>query len=162
MQVTTTPENFKKTFKPYLVKWSIAYGILMSFVTVLPFFRDYMDYMNELAYGTVTFGLNFVGLIAIGVNVAGLIAVGCNAAGVIAIGYNAVGLIAIGCNAVGILSIAANAWGVATIGWHTFGILALGYDERSKGKYLFAPHRQDAEAVSFFTRWFPKLRAVAA
>ncbi len=159
MQVTTTPEDFKKTFKPYLVKWSIAYGILMSFVTVLPFFSDYM---NELVHGTVTFGLNFVGLIAIGINVAGFVAVGYNAAGVIAIGYNAVGVIAIGCNAVGILSIAANAWGVATIGWHTFGILALGYDERSKGKYLFAPHRQDAEAVSFFTRWFPKLRAVAA
>ena len=159
MQVTTTPENFKKTFKPYLVKWSIAYGILMSFVTVLPFFRDYM---NELAYGTLTFGLNFVGLIAIGINVAGLIAVGYNAAGVIAIGYNAVGIIAIGCNAAGIISIAASAWGVTTIGWHTFGILALGYNEKSKGKYLFAPHRQDPEAVSFFTRWLPKLRAVTS
>ena len=159
MQVTTTPENFKKTFKPYLVKWSIAYGILMSFVTVLPFFRDYM---NELADGTVTFGLNLVGFIAIGINVAGFIAVGYNAAGVIAIGYNAVGIIAIGCNAAGIISIAANAWGVVTIGWQAFGILALGYSERSKGKYLFAPHRKDAEAVSFFTRWFPKLRAVAS
>ena len=117
MQVTTTPENFKKTFKPYLVKWSIAYGILMSFVTVLPFFRDYM---NELAYDPLTFGLNFVSLIAIGINVAGLIAVGYNAAGVIAIGYNAVGIIAVGCNTAGIVSIGGNAWGVATIGWHTF------------------------------------------
>ena len=28
-------ENFKKAFKPYLIKWGICYGILMGFVTLL-------------------------------------------------------------------------------------------------------------------------------
>lgn len=159
MQVTTTPENFKKTFKPYLVKWSIAYSILMAFVSVLPFF---LHYMNVHAYGPLTFGLNFVSLIAIGVNVGGLIAVGYNVAGVIAIGYNAIGIIAIGCNAVGVVSIGGVAGGVTTIGWQVFGIFALGYTESSRGKYLCAPHCRDPKAIAFFSRWLPKLKAAAS
>ena len=162
MQVTTTPENFKEAFKPYLVKWSIAYGIFMGFVTMLPFYFWWAGHDGELAYGPLTFGFNFVDIIAIGANVIGVIAIGCNTAGIVAIGYNTVGVIAIGCNTVGVVSIGGNAGGVVTIGWQVFGILALGYSERSKGKYLFAPHRQDAEAVSFFTRWLPKLRAVTS
>ena len=152
MQVTTTPENFKKAFKPYLVRWSIVYGIFMGFVTMLPVYFRWAGHDSELTYGPLTFGFNFVDIIAIGYNTAGIVA----------IGYNTVGVIAIGCNTAGIIAIGGNTVGIITIGYNAFGIFTLGYSERSKGKYLFAPHRQDAEAVSFFTRWLPKLRAVTS
>ena len=80
----------------------------------------------------------------------GGIAIGCNACGIVAIGFNACGVIAIGMNAIGVIAIG---------GYGVFGICVLSYSEIGKGKYVYAPHRQDAKAVAFFTRWFPKLRA---
>ena len=78
MQVTTTPENFKKAFKPYLVRWSIVYGIFMGFVTMLPVYFRWAGHDSELTYGPLTFGFNFVDIIAIGYNTAGIVAIGYN------------------------------------------------------------------------------------
>ena len=95
------------------------------------------------------------GVFAVGVNTfAGIVAIGTNAVGVIAVGTNAVGIVTLGVNTLGIIAIDFGGFG--------YGIYALSRTHRYKGKYLFGPHRQDPKAVAFFTRWFPKLRAVAS
>ncbi|MDE0396416.1 MAG: hypothetical protein OXL96_01285 [Candidatus Poribacteria bacterium] len=115
-------------------------------------------------YGMFAIGLNHACIIGIGLNMAGVFAVGVNVCGIVAIGTNAVGVIAVGTNAIGIVTIGVNTLGVITIDMGGFGysIYALSRTHRYKGKYLFAPHRQDPKAVVLFTRWFPKLRAVAS
>ena len=167
MQVTTTPERFKKAFKPYLVSWGTAYAILISLITtiaiclVIPRWRFSQQLISlfmdtgaiydgrAISYGVFAIGANLFGIIATGMNVAGVFTFGMNNCGFVAIGMNVVGVIAVGGNAVGIIA----------IGHGAFGLYSLSYSERGRGKYLFAPHRQDPEAVTFFTRWLPKLKA---
>ena len=173
MQTTFTPENFKKAFKPYLIKWGIVYAILMCFITTLTvpciFFPNwqfsqqlislFMDIGARFDGGMIGYGVFVIGRIYL----PGIISIGINGIGGIAIGCNACGIVAIGCNACGVIAIGVNAIGVVAIGGYAvFGIYVLSYLESGKGKYVFAPHRQDPKAVAFFTQWFPKLRAVAS
>ena len=178
MQTTFTPENFKKAFKPYLVRWGITYTILICLVTaisvciIIPnwqlsqrlvsLFMDAgaMFDGKTISYGVFAMGILLFGIIVVGINVIGvfgIIVVGINVIGVFAFGMNACGIVAIGGNAVGIIAIGGNAFGVVAVGYNAFGIYALSYSERNRGKYLFAPHRQDPKAVALFTRWFPRL-----
>ena len=114
---------------------------------------------RTLHYGMFAIGINLANITGIGVNVAGVFTGGVNVCGIVAIGTNAVGVIAVGTNAVGIVTIGVNTLGVIAIdfGGFGYGIYALSRTHRYKGKYLFAPHRQDPKAVAFFTRWLPKL-----
>ena len=165
MQTTFTPENFKKAFKPYLVKWGVVYAILICLVTIITtcvvipnwgfsqwLISLFMDAGAMFDGRTVSYGV-----FAMGILLFGIIVVGINVIGVFAFGMNACGIVAIGGNAVGIIAMGGNAFGVVAVGYNAFGIYALSYSQRSRGKYLFAPHRQDAKAVAFFTRWFPGL-----
>ena len=165
MQTTFTPENFKKAFKPYLVRWGVVYTILISLVTIVTVcivipnwgFSQWLVSLfmdagavfdgRTVSYGIFAMGILLFGIIVVGINVIGIFAFGMNACGVVAIGGNAVGIIAIG----------GNAFGVVAVGYNAFGIYTLSYSQRSRGKYLFAPHRQDPKAVALFTRWLPKL-----
>ena len=158
-------EDFKNAFKPYLIRWGIAYAILITIITFITVvisvpkwgFSDLLISWllekgaifdrNNIHYSIITIGIFNFSIISLGINVIGVLAFGVNAVGVIAIGTNAVGVIAIGCNAVGVVA----------IGHGGFGFYVLSYSDRSRGKYLFAPHRQDAEAVNFFSRWIPNL-----
>ena len=158
-------ENFKKAFKPYLVKWGITYTILICLVTaisvciIIPNWQfsqwlvsRFMDAGamfdgRTISYGVFAIGMNLPGIIVAGINVAGVFAVGMNACGIVAIGLNTVGVVAIGGNAVGVVA----------IGYNAYGIYALSYSQRGRGKYLFAPHHQDPKAVALFTRWLPRL-----
>ena len=177
MQTTFTPENFQKAFKPYRIKWGIAYLIVMCPILIIVFCISIPNWhfsqwlisliMNigaiydgrTLHYGPFAIGINLANIIGGGMNVAGVFAVGVNVCGIVAIGTNAVGVIAVGTNAVGIVTIGVNTLGVIAIdmGGFGYGIYALSRTHRYKGKYLFAPHQQDPKAVALFTRWFPKL-----
>lgn len=165
MQTTFTPENFRKAFKPYLVRWGVVYTILISLVIIITvciiipnwgfsqwLVSLFMDAGAMFDGRTISYGI-----FAIGVNLANIIGVGMNVAGVFVIGINVCGIVAIGGNAVGIIAIGGNAFGVVAVGYNAFGIYVLSYSQRSRGKYLFAPHRQDPKAVAFFTRWLPRL-----
>ncbi len=183
-------DNFKNAFKPYLIRWSIVYTVLITFIifiTVCISIRSW-DFSQLLIswfmdigaifdgkyihYGIITLGEAFVlgivsiggafvlGIVSIGISAVGVLAFGTNVAGVFAFGVNAAGVIAIGTNAVGVIAIGVNAAGIVAIGYHAAGFYVLSYSERCRGRYLFAPHRQDTEAVNFFSRWFPKLSEV--
>lgn len=165
MQTTFTPEDFKKAFKPYLVRWGVIYTILISLVTIITtciiipnwgfsqwLVSVFMDTGamfdgRTVSYGVFAMGILLFGIIVVGINVIGVFAFGMNACGIVAIGGNAVGIIAIGGNVVGFIA----------IGYNAYGVYALSYSQRSRGKYVFAPHRQDPKAVALFTRWLPKL-----
>ncbi len=177
MPETFTPENFKKAFKPYLVRWGVVYTILISLVTIVTVcliipnwgFSQWLVSLfmdagamfdgRTISYGIFAMGILLFGIIGVGLNVIGVFAfgVGLNVIGVFAFGMNACGIVAIGGNAVGIIAIGGNAAGVVAIGYNAYGIYVLSYSERSRGKYVFAPHRQDPKAVALFTRWFPGL-----
>ena len=166
MKTTFTPENFKKVFKPYRVKFTIAYLIVMCpvliflFCAIVPPWQQWLmssvfmetgpiSERSVFRYGMFAIGLNHAHIIGIGLNVAGVFAVGVNTCGIVAIGTNAVGVIAIGVNTLGVITIDLGGFG--------YGIYALSRTHRYKGKYLFAPHRQDPKAVALFTRWLPGL-----
>ena len=171
MPETFTPENFRKAFKPYLIKWGIAYAILMCPITTIivsciyfpnwqfsqQFISFFMDIGARFDGGMISYGVFVIGII----HLPGIITIGINGIGGIAIGINACGIIAIGINAGGVIAIGINACGVITISGHGVGIYVLSY-LKGKGKYVFAPYRQDPKAVAFFTRWLPKLRAAAS
>ena len=177
MQTTFTPENFQKAFKPYRVKFAIAYLIVMCPAIIISLCISIPNWQfsqwlisvimdtgmiydgRTLHYGVFAIGINLANIIGIGMNVAGVFTGGVSVCGIVAIGVNAVGVIAIGANAVGIVTIGVNTLGVITIdlGGFGYGIYALSRTHRYKGKYLFAPHRQDPKAVALFTRWLPGL-----
>lgn len=165
MKTTFTPENFKKAFKPYLVRWSITYAILICLVTAISvcIIIPNWEFSQRLVSLFMDAGAIFdgrtisYGVFAIGMNLPGIIVAGINIAGVFAFGMNACGVVAIGGNAIGVVAIGGNAVGVVAIGYNAYGIYVLSYSERSRGKYVFAPHRQDSKAVALFTRWFPRL-----
>ena len=140
MQTTFTPENFQKAFKPYRIKFAIAYLIVMCPILILclcigipnwqfsqwlvSVFMD-MGAMFDgkaIKHGVLTISAHTAAIIAIGINAFGAFAVGVNAVGVIVIGTNALGVIAIGANACGIVAIGTNAIGVIVI---VFGELVL-------------------------------------
>ncbi len=98
-----------------------------------------------------------IGIIALGGLSIGVVAVGGMSVGVIAMGGGAVGLIAIGGGAAGVLAVGGGAVGVYAVGGGAAGKYVLAGN--GVGKYVFSMKRQDAEAVAFWTRWLPRLRA---
>ena len=168
-------ENFKNAFKPYLIKWSIVYAVIASFITLITvcisirswdfsqllisWFMDKGAISNgkNIYYSVITLGILTFGIFTLGILSLGIITMGINAVGVFAFGINAVGIVAIGTSAVGVIAIGCNAVGVIAIGVNVIGIYAISYSEYGKGRFLLAPHRQDTEAIDFFSRWFPKV-----
>lgn len=180
-------ENFKNLLKPYLIRWGIVYALLLTFIISIivcismpkwGLSQSLISWLFDMGaifdgknihYGVIIIGAIAIGIIPIVVNGAGVFAFGVNVAGVFAFGVNAVGVVAIGTNAIGIIAIGVNAFGIIAIGVVSFGIVAIGrsafgryalsYSQthKTKAKYLLAPHRQDPNAIDFFTRWFPKL-----
>lgn len=174
-QDTSIADNFKGAFKPFLISWSVIYTVLMSFIVffivsitirswdfshqIISWFIDkgaIFDGKN-IHYSVFTLGIITFGIFTLGSFSLGIITMGVNVVGGFAFGINAVGIVAIGTNAVGVIAIGCNAFGVVAIGVNAFGIYGISYSEYGKGRYLLAPHRQDAEAIDFFSRWFPKL-----
>lgn len=174
-QDTPNAANFKKAFKPYLIKWSIIYAVFIAFISIIPvciskpnwefsqliisWFMDMGAIFDgkNIHYSVITLGIITSGIFTLGGFSVGIITMGINVIGGFAFGVNAIGIVAIGTNAVGVIAIGCNAVGVVAIGVNVIGIYALSYSESGKGRYLLAPHRQDTEAIDFFSRWFPKL-----
>ncbi len=174
-QDITNFENFKNLLKPYLIGLSIVYAIIITFITfiticisitnwefsklLISWFMDMgatFDGKN-IHYSVITLGIRTLGIFTLGIFSVGIIAMGINVVGGFAFGVNALGIVAIGTNAVGVIAIGCNAVGVVAIGVNVIGIYAISYSESCIGRYQLAPHRQDAEAIDFFSRWFPKL-----
>lgn len=167
-------ENFKNAFKPYLIKWSIVYAVFITFITFIAvivtvrswdFSQLLISWLidkgaifdgKNIHYSVITLGPFSLDIFALGIFSLGIISTGINVIGGFAIGINSIGVVAIGTNAVGVIAIGCNAVGVIAIGVNVIGIYALSYSEYGKGRYLLAPHRQDVEAIHFFSRWFPK------
>lgn len=177
LQEMSNAENYKKAFKPHLIRWSIVYAILITCIIFIPisitirnwdFSQRLISWLLDMGaiydgmnihFSIITFGAVTFGIVPFVINGAGVFAFGVNVAGVFAFGVNAVGIIAIGTNAVGVIAIGCNAYGIVAIGIIPFGFYVLSYSESSRGKYLLAPHRQDDDAIDLFSRWFPKLTA---
>ncbi len=170
-------ENFKNAFKPYLIKWSIVYVVFITFITFIVvsitvrswnFSQVLISWLVEkgaifdgknIHYNVITLGAFSLNIFTLGSFSIGIVTMGINVIGGLAIGINTIGIVAIGTNAVGVIAIGCNAVGVVAIGVNVIGIYGISYLEYGKGRYLLAPHRQDAEAIDFFSRWFPKLTA---
>ena len=98
-----------------------------------------------------------IGVIAFGGVAIGAVAIGGGAIGILALGGGAVGVVAIGGGSIGFIAYGGGAVGYVAIGGHASGYYALG--QKGRGKYLLTLHRQDEQAIEFFCRWFPFLRA---
>jgi hypothetical protein len=98
-----------------------------------------------------------IGVIAGGGAAFGILAFGGIGVGVIAVGGGAIGIVALGGGSAGIIAMGGGAVGVVAVGGGACGYYALG--QRAYGKYALGLNRQDDEAVDFFCRYFPKLRA---
>lgn len=100
-----------------------------------------------IGLGIVAFGGLSVGVVAFGGFAVGLVALGGGAIGVLAIGGGSFGLIAFGGGAVGYIAIGGGAVGRYALGQNAYG------------KAVFCMKRQDPDAVEFFVRWLPRLKA---
>ena len=171
MQTTFSPADFRETFRPVLMKWTRNYGIFVGAVILFIFSLHHIIPYAVSAWGVnvlriINYGVSVVdgiavgsvsamGLVTIGgVNAMGLVAVGgVNTFGIVAIGCcNTVGIVSIGTSAIGIYALGGNAIGVVAMGWRAQGVYAFSYSAKGRGRYLFAPYRQDPEAVAFFMR----------
>lgn len=173
MQTTFTSKNLRKRIRSLIAAFVIAMSVVviinvgMFCIVVGPnweFSQWLISFMMDT--GAIYDGRTFdYGMFAIGSNAVGFISIGSNAVGFIAIGINAVGFIATGINAVGFIAVGTNAVAVIAGIFGGFGygryVLSITQNARIqrwvKGEYMLSPHRQDPEAIAFFTRWFPKL-----
>lgn len=139
----------------------------------------------DVGFPHIVFGVFASGIISVGHFAFGLISVGNFSFGVISVGMfcscgiismgvmSSVGVIAIGyAYAYGVITIAVGskkpfekgvymngkAFGVIAIGRQAYGVYSLSHGEEGEGTYLLSPKRQDAEAVTLFTRWFKKFK----
>ena len=115
-----------------------------------------LRFVDFAGLGTPHPGLGF-GVIAFGGLSVGAIAMGGGAIGIVAFGGGAFGVVAIGGGAVGIFAFGGGAVGYIAIGGGAAGYYALG--QKGAGKYVLALNRQDDQAIEFFCRYFPSLRA---
>ncbi len=168
MQTTFTPQDFRETFKPVLMKWTCTYAIFVGAVILFIFSLHHMlpyaisalgvdilriiEYGRKNVVGGIVICVNGLGIFAIGCNVCGVVAIGINAGGIIAIGGNAFGIISIGTSTMGIYTLGGHAIGVYAIGWRAHGNYVFSYSAKGSGRYLFSPYRQDPKAVAFFMR----------
>ena len=95
-----------------------------------------------------------VGVIAVGGLALGAVAIGGGALGIVALGGGAVGVVALGGGSIGLIAVGGGAVGYIAVGGG-----AVGYYQKAAGKYVLALNRQDDEAIEFFCRYFPSLRA---
>ncbi len=170
MSETSSSELFKKTFNSHYLKWGIVItalyiaGFILYTIGIL---NKHLDMaLPSFLHTIVTLGcwswMNDMVVEAIGI---GFIAVGAISVGVVAIGACSVGIVAAGAFSVGIFAWGAFSLGVIAIG-QSVGVIAIGpaacgvytLSYKGKGRHVFSPDRQDAEAVAFFTRWLPKFR----
>ena len=98
-----------------------------------------------------------IGIIGLGGAGIGLIGVGGLGVGIIALGGGSIGVIAIGGGSLGLIAFGGGAVGYIAVGGGACGYYALG--QRARGKYVLAVNRQDDEAIEFFCRFIPSLRA---
>jgi hypothetical protein len=177
MRGNFAPEAFKRVLTAYLVKWCITFVILMV-LGCIPFALK-GKYFSE----THWFGIPLVNIFAspsypswhqfsiaifaIGSKSIGFLACGSIAIGFFAVGAFSIGIVSIGAFGVGIFAFGGGSFGIIAIGTASAGIIAVGtratgfysLSEHGWGKYVFSLQRQDTKAVTFFTRWFPKLKA---
>lgn len=99
-----------------------------------------------------------LGLIALGGLGAGVVGIGGMGVGIFAFGGGAIGVVAVGGGAFGIIAIGGGAVGYIAIGGGAAGYYVLAA-QQGFGKYVFSARRQDPEAVEFFVRWLPRLKA---
>ena len=100
-----------------------------------------------VALGVLSFGGLAIGAIAVGGGAIGIVALGGGALGIVAIGGGAAGLIAYGGGAAGYIAIGGGA-----VGYYALG-------QKAYGKHALGLNRQDDQALEFFCRMFPFLRA---
>jgi hypothetical protein len=98
-----------------------------------------------------------IGVIGVGGAGIGVIGIGGLGVGIIALGGGSIGLLAVGGGSLGLIAVGGGACGYIAIGGGACGYYALG--QRAQGKYVLALNRQDDEAIEFFCRFFPGLRA---
>jgi hypothetical protein len=99
-----------------------------------------------------------LGLLAFGGLGVGVVGVGGMGVGIIALGGGAVGLLALGGGSLGVIAIGGGAVGYIAIGGGAVGRYVLAA-QSGHGKAVFSARRQDPEAVAFFVRWMPRLKA---
>jgi hypothetical protein len=161
------PQIFQKVMKRNMVMVMIPLWLvfLVGMLATLP--RSPLRSMSKLHIGSVPVfdlagsssgmpGIGF-GIVAFGGLSVGVIAVGGMAVGLVALGGGALGVIAIGGGSVGLIALGGGACGLIAVGGTAFGYRALG--QRAYGKYALGFNRQDPEAIEFFVRFFPGLRA---
>jgi len=165
------PERFKAVLESYYMKRWIAVYLLPPFpfyiIPLMWLFGYPVDWrvssvaiiaVGMKAIGVVTFGHIGIGIlaagsIALGVVAAGPVGIGICASGILSFGVFAFGVCPVGCIAIGEFAI-----GIVAVGRNAIGIYSLSYRGKGGGRYVFSTHRQDVEAVAFFTRWLPKLK----
>jgi hypothetical protein len=98
-----------------------------------------------------------LGIVAVGGLSIGVVALGGFAVGLVALGGGAIGVIAVGGGSFGLIALGGGAVGYIAIGGGAIGRYALG--QSAYGKAVFSMRRQDPEAVKFFVRWLPRLKA---
>ena len=106
--------------------------------------------------GTRHPGVGF-GIIAVGGGAVGIVAIGGFGFGIVALGGGAVGVLALGGGSFGIVAIGGGSVGYIALGGGAVGVYAMG--QRGAGRYVLALNRQDQEAIEFFKRWVPGVRA---
>lgn len=136
---------------PLLILVSVRPGILPTNVMLGP-----IPLFDPAGFGTSHPGIG-MGIIAFGGLAVGVVAMGGGAIGVLAIGGGAVGVLALGGGSFGFIALGGGAVGYIAIGGGAVGRYALGGS--GAGKAVFSLRRQDPEAVEFFVRWLPRLRA---
>jgi hypothetical protein len=100
-----------------------------------------------------------IGIVAVGGAAIGVFAFGGGSFGIIASGGGSMGIVAVGGGAVGLIAIGGGALGYVAIGGGACGIYAMAI-QNGYGRYVLSMKRQDQEAIDFFVRWIPGLRAV--
>ena len=150
---------------------------LPSFLRAIITF-EYWSWMNDtvvdaIGIGFIAVGALTVGVVSIGACFVGVISMGAFSVGIVAVGAFSVGIFAFGGNSFGVIAIGAGtrhgyevgprgrfdigrAVGVIAIGPAACGVYTLSY--KGRGRHVFSPDRQDADAVALFTRWLPKFK----
>ena len=150
---------------------------LPSFLHAIVTF-EYWSWMNDrvievISIGFIAVGGLTIGVVSIGACSVGVISMGAFSVGIVSIGAFSFGIFAFGGNSFGVIAIGAGtrhgyevgprgrfdigrAVGVIAIGPKACGVYTLSYD--GKGVHMLSPDRQDADAVTLFTRWMPKFK----
>lgn len=156
---------FQRALRFYLIAFMLPLQFLFVPFILVPFLPSLLPKLPMIGPiplldlgggGTSHPGIG-LGIIALGGLGVGVIAIGGGAVGVVAMGGGALGVLAVGGGAVGILAFGGGAAGYIAIGGSALGRYALG--QNAYGKAVFSMRRQDPEAVKFFVRWLPRLKA---